>query len=133
MKRNVTITVRAAEAAYTVRGTMERGDFGTRIAYDEPAELGLAGVHTALELSDGCAALRRTGAVRSELRFEVGRPHHSVYETAHGSFPAEVVTHALRAKLDERGGLIDLRYTLTIGGAPDEHRLKILVRTEREA
>ena len=43
------------------------------------------------------------------------------------------MTHALRSKLDARGGLLDLRYTLTIGGAADEHRLKLLIRTEEEA
>ena len=40
--------------------------------------------------------------------------------------------NALRHRLDEGGGVIEIRYTLTIGGAADEHRLKILVRTEGE-
>ncbi len=130
MKRNVMITVRAAETTYKVRGVMEKRADGVLLTYDEPAALGLGGVRTAFALQGETAVLTRTGGVRSEFRFAVGTPHASVYETAHGSFPAEVVTHALRAKLDERGGLVDLRYRLTIGGAPDEHRLKLLIRTE---
>ena len=127
------ITVRGKDASYTVRGVWETTEDGFRLAYDEPAEYGMAGVTTELALAEGRAALMRTGAVRSEFRFAEGERHSSVYETPHGSFPAEVETRALRARLDGRGGLIDLRYTLTIGGASDEHRLKILIRTEEEA
>ena len=132
MKRNAKITVRGKDASYTVRGVWERAEDGWRLAYDEPAEHGLGGVATALALSERRAVLTRTGAVRSEFRFDPDAPHRSLYETPHGSFPAEVVTHALRAKLGERGGLFEARYTLTIGGAADEHRLKILIRTEEE-
>ena len=130
MERRATITIHGSDAAYTARGVWARTAEGWRLAYDEPAELELGAVTTALTLSEGLAVLTRTGAVRSEFRFTEGTPHTSVYETPHGSLPAEVVTHALRTKLGERGGLVELRYTLTIGGAADEHRLKILIRTE---
>ena len=133
MERRAIITIRGRDAAYTVRGVWEPCGNGGRLAYDEPAELGMAGVTTTLKLSEGRAVLTRTGAVRSEFRFEPDAPHTSVYETPHGSFPAEVVTHALRTKLGGQGGLFEARYTLTIGGAADEHRLKILIRTEEEA
>ena len=133
MERKAAITIRGKDAAYTVRGVWAAADGGWRLAYDEPAEHGMAGVTTALTLSEGRAVLTRTGAVRSEFRFEPGAPHSSVYETSHGSFPAEVVTHALRTRLGEHGGLFEARYTLTLGGAADEHRLKILIRTEEEA
>ena len=132
MKQYVWITVRGAEASYTARGVMESLDGGTRLVYEEPASLGLGGVTTALALTEGRAVLTRSGAVRSELRFEEGVPHSSLYETAHGSFPAEVVTHALRARLGAHGGLVDLRYTLTLGGVPDERRLRLLIRTEEK-
>lgn len=133
MERKAIITIRGKDAAYTVRGVWAPTKDGWRLAYDEPAELGMAGVTTALTLSEGRAVLTRTGAVRSEFRFEPDAPHTSVYETPHGSFPSEVVTHALRTKLGGQGGLFEARYTLTIGGAADEHRLKILIRTEEEA
>lgn len=133
MKRNAEITVRGGQETVTARGTVEERGGVTLLAYDEPAALGMGKVHTALALYGGFAVLTRTGAVRSELRFEPGAPpHSSVYETPHGSFPAEVVTHALRAKLGAHGGLVDLRYRLTLGGVPDEHRLTILIRTEEE-
>ena len=132
MKRNAKITIHGRDAASVVRGTWERTAEGWRLAYDEPAETEMGAVRTELTLTDSAAALTRTGAVRSTFRFAAGAPHSSVYETPYGSFPAEVATHALRHRLDEGGGVIEIRYTLTIGGAADEHRLKILVRTEGE-
>ncbi|MBO4915129.1 MAG: DUF1934 domain-containing protein [Oscillospiraceae bacterium] len=130
MEKNVTITVKSLESAYTVRGTMRRDAGALLLAYEEPAELELGGVSTELELRGERAVLRRSGAVSSELRFEVGAPHSSLYETAYGCFPAELTTHALRARVGERGGLIELRYSLCLGGAADEHKLKILIKTE---
>ena len=132
MKRNAKITIHGKDAVSIVRGTWERTAEGWRLAYDEPAETEMGAVRTELTLTESAAALTRTGAVRSTFRFAAGAPHSSVYETPYGSFPAEVATHALRHRLDEGGGVIEIRYTLTIGGAADEHRLKILVRTEGE-
>ena len=132
MRRNAKITIHGGDAASVVRGTWERTAEGWRLAYDEPAETEMGAVRTELTLTESAAALTRTGAVRSTFRFAAGAPHSSVYETPYGSFPAEVATHALRHRLDEGGGVIEIRYTLTIGGAADEHRLKILVRTEGE-
>ena len=132
MKRNAKITIHGRDASSVVRGTWERTAEGWRLAYDEPAETEMGAVRTELTLTESAAALTRTGAVRSTFRFAAGAPHSSVYETPYGSFPAEVLTHALRHRLDEGGGVIEIRYTLTIGGAADEHRLKILVRTEGE-
>lgn len=132
MKQNAKITIHSKDAASVVRGTWERTAEGWRLAYGEPREAEMGAVRTALTLTESAAVLSRSGAVRCSFRFIEGVPHSSVYETPYGSFPAEVVTHALRHKLDERGGLIELRYALTIGGAADEHRLKILVKTEGE-
>ncbi|MBR3560644.1 MAG: DUF1934 domain-containing protein [Oscillospiraceae bacterium] len=133
MKRNAKITIHGKDAAFVVRGTWERTAEGWRLAYDEPDASEMGAVRTELSLTDAGATLTRTGAVRSAFRFAEGAPHSSVYETRYGSFPAEVETHALRAKLGEDGGLIEIRYRLTIGGAADGYRLKILVRTEEEA
>lgn len=132
MKRNATITVRGGDGSYVVRGTWERTAEGWLLAYDEPDETEMGAVRTSLAIADGAARLTRAGAVRSAIRFDPRAPHSSLYETAFGSFPAEVVTHALRERLGERGGLFEVRYTLTLGGAADERALKILIRTEEE-
>ena len=133
MKRKAEITVRSREDTYTVRGAVEEIEGGARVVYEEPAALGMGGVTTALSVRGGVAELTRTGAVRCAFRFEAGKPHSAVYETAHGSFPAEIETRAVRARMDGRGGIIELRYRLTLGGAADEHRLRLLVRVREDA
>ena len=132
MKRNAEITVRGGAEAYTARGAVEEIEGGVRVAYEEPAALGMGSVETALTVRGGVAGLTRTGAVRCAFRFEPGKPHHSVYETPHGSFPAEIETHSVRTRLGARGGIIELRYRLTLGGAADEYRLRLLVRREED-
>ena len=133
MKRNAKITVRSGEETYTARGAVEEVEGGARVVYEEPAGLRMGDVTTTLTVRGGVAELTRAGAVRCAFRFEAGAPHSSVYETAHGSFPAVVETHAVRARINGRGGRVALRYRLTLGGAADEHRLDLLVRTEEEA
>ena len=132
MKRKVMITVRGGESSYTVPGTMEETAAGFTLFYREPEALGLGAAETALTLSEHRALLKRSGAVRCVFRFEEGARHSTVYETPLGSFPAELVTHSLRARLSGRGGVADIRYSLTLGGAASERRLRILVRTEEE-
>ena len=130
MKEKVIITVKGNEASYTVPGVWECRGGETTLRYAEPACSGMGRVETALTLSEGLAVLRRGGVVRSEFRFAEGVPHQSVYATTLGSFPAVVETRALRVKQSERSILLELRYRLTIGGAADEHRLKLLARRE---
>lgn len=132
MKRNADITVQSRDTTYRAGGVIEQLADGVRITYQEPKELKMGTVTTTLTVRGGVAALSRTGAVRCALRFEEGKLHRSVYETYYGTFPTELRTHTLRAKMDGSGGLLDLHYTLAVGGAPDEHRLKILVRAKEE-
>lgn len=116
------------DMGYTVRGALEEADGALRFAYDEPD----GAVRATLTLTEGGAVLARAGAVRSEFRFGEGAAHESLYETAHGSFPARVTTKRLRVRRNGRGALVELRYTLEIGGVTGEHRLKLLIRTEDE-
>ena len=124
--------MRGSVGSCVARGTWEKTAEGWLLTYDEPEETELGAVRTELLFADGAARLTRKGAVRHAFRFDPRAPHSTLYETACGSFPAELVTHALRARLDEDGGLFEARYTLPLGGAADEHRLKILIRTEEE-
>ena len=129
MKESVTITLKG-DAAYTVSGAMEREGDTLILRYAEPLSLGMGAVETELTLSADSALLRRSGAVRCHFRFQPGAVHTSVYETALGSFPAELETHSLRSRLGKRGGVAELRYRLRLGGAAEEHRLRIQIQVE---
>ena len=116
----------------TVSGTLEETDGALCFAYDEPDPSGMGAVRTTVALAEDGVSLTRTGMVRSAFRFAEGAAHESLYETANGSFPARVTTQRLRVKRTARGALIELRYTLELGGVTGEHRLKLLIRTEDE-
>ena len=113
-------------------GSMENDGALWRICYAEPEDGGMAGTETVLSVSPQRMELTRTGAVRLHLVFVPGETYASVYETPYGTFDAVAHTQALRVRMDAHGGLIDLRYTLTIAGAPDAHHLKIQVKSEEE-
>lgn len=141
MKRNATLTLSAQasypdggrdEIRYTVPAAAERTAEGLRAAYDEPDESEMGAVRTFFTLAPHALTLTREGAVRCAFRFEEGVPHDTWYETGLGRFPARVTTHALRTKQGKHSSLAEVRYTLELGGAVIEHRLKLLIRTEDE-
>ena len=133
MKRYAKITVHGKDTSYIVRGCWERTAEGWLLSYDEPEATEMGAVRTELAIASAAACLTRTGAVRSELRFDPRSPHEAFYETPYGTFPTVLVTHSLRTRLGERGGLFEARYRLSVGGAVDEHELRVLIRTEEEA
>ncbi len=132
MKREASITVQSRYVTYTARGFIEELPDGVRITYHEPPATKLGDVTTTMTVRGGVATLSRTGSVRCALRFEPGKRHRSVYENYYGTFQTELDTHSLRARMNGRGGILELSYRLKIGGAPDEHILKLLVRTEEK-
>ncbi len=130
MKRKAAITVQSRDTAYRADGVIEELADGVRITYREPPELRMGAVTTTMTVRGAVATLSRDGTVRCALRFEEGKLHRSVYATTLGTFQTELKTHSLRARMDGRGGVLELRYRLTIGGVQNEHVLKLLVRTE---
>ncbi len=132
MKRNADIRVQSRDLTYRADGVIETLVDGVRITYREPPALNLGDVTTTLTVRGDVIVLSRAGSVRCALRFQEGKLCRSVYETYYGTFPAELRTQRLRAKMDGHGGVLELRYRLVIGGAPDEHVLKVLVRAKEE-
>ena len=59
--------------------------------------------------------IRRSGTLKSEMVFEVGKTHTTVYELPFGSLPMEVRTDSIRQKLSERGGLLEICYRIAVG------------------
>jgi len=132
MKKHAKITVHGKDTSYIVRGDWERTAEGWLLSYDEPEATEMGAVRTELAIAPGAARLTRVGAVRSDLRFDPNVPHEAFYETPYGTFPTVLVTHSLRTRLGARGGLFEARYRLTVGGAADEHTLRVLIRTEEK-
>ena len=131
MKRNVWLTVHgeqqyegmsADSSDLRVRGTMEETRDGYLLRYEETDGDGKVTTATRLALAPDCIILTRTGEVTSEMV--------SFYAVPYGTLPVAVKAESVKWKLDEDGGMLALRYAITIGGQRGKCALRIRVRTE---
>ena len=95
-------------------GILERTAGGLRLTYQETALTGMEGTTTTFEISGPQVTLRRTGSVNSQMVFEEGRQHTSLYETPFGELSVDIQTSALRHNLTERGGLLEIKYSIAV-------------------
>ena len=110
------------------------GEGGILLAYQESALTGLEGTTTTFEVRGPQVILSRTGSVNSQMVFEEGKQHTSLYETPFGELAIDVQTSRLRHSLTEQGGLMDLRYSISVEhSATGRNAFKIRVRRKHEA
>ena len=84
------------------------------ISYEESEMTGLLGTRTTLKISDDSVAVIRTGKNPSQLIFEKGKKHMSLYSTDFGDLTVAVSTTAIKKVLNERDGHIDVCYNIEI-------------------
>ena len=91
MKQEVVLSLRGRqsydgqepdEIELVTEGTMEFRDGGWDISYEESELTGLAGVTTTFRVEPDKVILSRTGNLRSEMVFQTGVPHDSLYQMA---------------------------------------------------
>ena len=98
----------------TTEGTLELTEEGLLLTYQETALTGMEGATTTFEVSGPQVILRRVGSVNSQMVFEEGRQHTSLYETPYGELSVDIQTSALRHNLSERGGLLEIKYSIAV-------------------
>lgn len=98
----------------TAEGILERNGDGWKICYEESELTGLKGVTTTFSILPGKVSLVRTGALKSEMHFEVGQYHHSLYQMDFGALQITVYASQVDYELDENGGVLDLVYAIDI-------------------
>lgn len=95
-------------------GTLELTGDGLVLTYRETELTGMEGTTTAFQVQGHRVILTRTGKVNSRMVFEEGRQHTSLYETPFGELTVDIRTSALRHNLTERGGLMEIRYSIAV-------------------
>ena len=95
-------------------GTLELMEEGMRLTYQETSLTGMEGTTTTFEITGPQVTLRRVGTVNSQMVFEEGRQHTSLYETPYGELSVDIQTSALRHNLSDRGGLLEIRYSIAV-------------------
>lgn len=95
-------------------GTMEFRSGGWDITYEESELTGLAGVTTTFRVESGKIILDRKGALNSQMVFQEGVPHDSLYQMAFGALMITVKATSVFYDIVPDGGVIDLVYQINI-------------------
>ena len=95
-------------------GTMALTPEGMTLSYEESALTGMEGTTTTFEVRGPQVILTRSGAVNSQMIFQEGRQHTSLYETPYGELSVDIQTSRLRHNLTERGGLMEIKYSIAV-------------------
>ncbi len=136
MKQNVVLQIRGRQSypdqepeviELTTEGAMLLRDGGWDITYEESALTGLEGVTTTFRVEPGVVTLTRTGALKSQMVFQEGVPHDSLYQMPFGALMLTVQATSVFYDIVPDGGVIDLSYTINIenteAGVIDYHLL----------
>jgi uncharacterized beta-barrel protein YwiB (DUF1934 family) len=95
-------------------GTMEFRDGGWDIVYEESELTGLAGVFTTFRVEPGKVTLSRNGKLSSQMVFQQGTTHESLYRMEFGTLMISVTATNLFFDITPDGGVIDLVYDIVI-------------------
>ena len=107
-------------------GTVEQRDDGCwELRYQESDLTGLEGVTTSFLIEAGRITLTRQGRLRSQMVFQEGVRHESLYQMEFGALMMAVCANKVDYQLTEQGGTVDLLYTIeieqTMAGFVDYH------------
>ena len=95
-------------------GAMEFRNGGWNISYQESALTGLEGVTTTFRVEPEKVILTREGALHSQMVFQLGVDHESLYQMPFGALLLTVRATHLFYDIVPDGGMIDLSYTINI-------------------
>ena len=98
-------------------GTLELKEGGFFLSYQESELTGLEGTLTTIQVDGEQVTLLRVGEFNSQLVFQEGRRHLSVYNTPYGAMSVGVHTRHLLAELSDQGGDIEVDYSIEVDHA----------------
>lgn len=87
------------------------------VCYQESELTGLEGTQTTIQVEGNSVSILREGQVNSQMVFEEGRRHLTMYNTPYGALTMGVNTRKMKVALDETGGEIEIDYALEIDHA----------------
>lgn len=95
-------------------GTLEKTDTGWALVYEESDLTGLKGVTTTFYVEPEKITLQRKGPLSSQMVFQEGVYHDSLYQMEFGALMITVCANKVRYDIGETGGTVDLTYTIEI-------------------
>lgn len=98
-------------------GRLARDGESYTLSYQESELTGLEGTLTTIQVDGEQVTLLRVGEFNSQLVFQEGRRHLSVYNTPYGAMSVGVHTRHLLAELSDQGGDIEVDYSIEVDHA----------------
>ena len=133
MRDNVIISIKGKqlyeeaspeEMELVTAGTLKMDEAGgCTVSYQETELTGLEGTTTRLHIQKGKVTLLREGSINSQMVFEEGRRHLSMYETPYGALSIGVNTRRMRSTVGEAGGDLEIDYAIEIDNLVAGHNL----------
>lgn len=127
MDKNVIISIKGVQSyedaetetiELVTEGTlMDCGEEGYTLSYQESELTGLEGTLTTFQVENDRITLMRMGMVNSQMVFQLGRRHFSMYDTPYGALSVGINTHKMRSNLNGDGGEIEIDYSIEIDHA----------------
>ena len=123
MRRDVVLSIRGRQTyadqepeviELVTEGVMELHDGGWDIRYEESELTGLEGVTTTFRVEPGKVILTRAGKLSSQMVFQEGLSHDSLYQMAFGTLMLTVRAMLVFFDITPDGGTIDLVYEINI-------------------
>lgn len=123
MSDNVIISIKgkqmnadgADELELVTAGELERSAEGAiTVSYQETELTGMEGTTTVVRIDGPRVTLLREGAVNSQMVFEEGRRHLSMYETPYGALSVGIDTRRMKSTVGESGGDLEIDYAIEV-------------------
>ena len=123
MKQNVMLSIEGRQSyagqdpdviELVTEGTLEQTANGWIISYEESDLTGMQGVTTTFTVEEKKLILTRTGRLKSEMVFQEGIHHDSLYQMEFGALMLSVCAQKIHVDLSTQGGVIDLSYGIEI-------------------
>ena len=123
MKKEVMLSIRGQQnyneqepetVELITEGILEREEKGWKLTYEESDLTGLKGVTTTFQVEPGKVTLSRKGPLSSQMVFQEGEYHESLYQMDFGALMITVCANKVSYDITEAGGTIDLGYAIEI-------------------
>lgn len=95
-------------------GEYEYSPEESRLSYLESSITGMEGTKTTFNISPVSVTLKREGTVTSDMLFEEGKRHISLYGTPYGVTTMQIFTRFLNMDIGENGGKMRIGYELSV-------------------
>lgn len=126
MEKNVVISIKGMQKyentdpdviELVTAGRLAREGERYILTYQESELTGLDGTQTTIQVEGEQVIMMRAGEFNTQMVFQEGRRHLSMYNTPYGAMAIGVNTRHLLAQLDDRGGRIEVDYAIEIDHA----------------